>query len=188
MLTIKRVVADTSNTNTITNIGSMGISQPTATVNLPTSFSATDPNGPVSLWIEVLLCSQNLDSPGYTKVTFYARGALSTNTALKVEVASAGAVADACSPPDSPCLTLSANGDAADDACTPAGFSPNPFTKPPERLTSSWQQYSIPVPNSQLANVRDFFKATFVFTDPFVGNQAPGQGGTIYVDQIQYEQ
>ncbi|MGA9071393.1 MAG: hypothetical protein WB424_14105 [Terracidiphilus sp.] len=74
VLTIKRVVATSSNTNTITVIGSMGVSQPTATVNLPQSFSATDPNGPVSLWLEVLLCNRNLPAPGYTKVAFAPQG------------------------------------------------------------------------------------------------------------------
>jgi hypothetical protein len=67
VLTIKKVVATSSNTSTITLIGSMGVSQPTATMNLPDNFSATDPNGPVSLWLEALLCNQ---SQGYTKVTF----------------------------------------------------------------------------------------------------------------------
>jgi len=124
---------------------------------------------------------------GYTKVTFYARGSLSTYTVLKIEAASAGAVANACVPPDSPCMTLSAKGNAADDSCSSPGYAANPYAKPPEPLTATWQQYSIPIPNSQLANVRDFLKATFVYTPAAYG--APtGQGGTVYFDQIQYEQ
>jgi hypothetical protein len=115
---------------------------------------------------------RNLQAAGYTKATFYARGSLSSNTALKVEVADEGNQAT----PDG-CLTLSTG---TTDACG------NGATK---QLTGDWQQYTIMIPAAALQNVKDIFKATFVFTDPLPGvpGQAPGQGGTVYLDQIQYE-
>lgn len=129
---------------------------------------------------------RDLRATGYSKMTFYARGSLSSNTVLKVEVASPGSPSDACASIQSPCITLSANG--TDDACSPPSpAAPNPYALPPRQLTSSWQSYTITFPNSQLANVRDFFKATYVFTDLFPGSPAAGQGGTVYFDIIQYE-
>jgi hypothetical protein len=57
-------------------------------------------------------------------------------------------------------------------------------------LSSQWTKYTIMLPSTWLAStkVKDFFKSTFVFVDPFVGNLAPGQGGVVYYDKIQYEQ
>ena len=127
---------------------------------------------------------RDLRKAGYTQVTFYARGSLSTNTALKIEVASPGSPTDACAAVNSPCMTLSPDGSV--DDCGPNG--PNPFAMSPGQLINIVASCTASlVPNSQLANIRDFFKATFVFTDPFVGNQAPGQGGTAYFDVIQYQ-
>ena len=40
------------------------------TVNLPSSFQATDPHGPVSLELAVTLCGVPSNGPGYTTVTF----------------------------------------------------------------------------------------------------------------------
>jgi hypothetical protein len=121
---------------------------------------------------------KDLRQAGYTKATFYARGGLSTNTLLKVEVASQGSPAGSCAAAPSPCVVLSTNGSDTD---------PNSPTCTTGRLTGSWQSYTIPVTNSDLASVKDLFKATFVFIDPFVGNLAPGQGGTAYFDVIQYQ-
>jgi hypothetical protein len=123
---------------------------------------------------------RDLRAAGYTKVTFYARGSLSTNTVLKVEVSADGNPNDA-----DPCITLSTSGNAADNTCLLFGQFPNPLAMPVQQLTSSWQQYTINVPNSSLANVKDFFKATFVFTPVF--SVPAGQGGTAYFDQIQYQ-
>lgn len=117
---------------------------------------------------------RDLRKAGYTRATFYARGSLSTNTVLKIEVASPGSVGCAALP--APCLTLSTNGtdDDGSGLCSHASF------------TSNWQHYAIPISNPSLGSVKDFFKATLIFTDPFVGNQAPGQGGTVYFDAIGY--
>jgi hypothetical protein len=114
--------------------------------------------------------ARDLSAAGYTSARFYARGSLSTNTVLKIEVADDGNTATAA-----PCVVLSTNGtDTGGTSCTP-GF-----------LTSDWRQYSIPLTSTALSAVKDFFKATFIFTDPFVGNQAPGQGGTVYLDEVLY--
>jgi hypothetical protein len=119
---------------------------------------------------------RDLSAAGYTKATFYARGSLSTNTVLKIEVADDGN--GGVTPP---CLTLSTDG--TDNAC--GGGS-----EAPQRLTSDWRQYTINIPNNTyLAAVKDFFKATFVYNFPLGGlpGEAPGQGGTVYFDHIQYE-
>ncbi len=121
----------------------------------------------------------DLRQAGYTKVTFYARGSLSTNTYLKVEVASPKAT-NACTGTVSPCLKL-VMANTSD---------PDPLRDPTcsvQTLSESWGQYTIPIQNSDLQSVQDLFKATFVFVDPFVGNLAPGQGGTAYFDVIQYK-
>lgn len=123
---------------------------------------------------------RNLQAAGYSRVTFYARGSLSTNTDLKIEVADNGSSVDHAAP----CITLSTNG--TNDRCD-GSFGVNALKMAPRQLTTSWQQYSITIPASSLAALKDFFKATFIFTDPFVGNTAPGQGGTVYFDQIVYE-
>ena len=91
---------------------------------------------------------RNLQPAGYTRVTFQIRGSLSTHTFLKIEVASPGAPGNACAFVNSPCLTLSADGKAADDACTADSHFPNGFAMTPKALTASWQPYSINVPVS----------------------------------------
>jgi hypothetical protein len=120
---------------------------------------------------------------GYTTVTFYARGALSTNTTLKIEAA-----ANTSGSTFSSCLTLSSDGQG--DECGANGAAPG--TK--EILNSSWQKYTLVIfqPANSLKSVKDFFKATFVYFFPLGGGpplpgEAPGQGGTVYFDQIQYE-
>jgi len=125
---------------------------------------------------------RDLHLAGYMKVTFYARGSLSSNTVLKIEVADDGNTTT----PD-PCVTLYMGAvPPSPDPCDANGSDNLKMT--PQVLTSSWQPYTITLLNSVLSmsNVKDFFKATFVFT-PAVGAPA-GQGGTAYFDQIQYEQ
>jgi hypothetical protein len=121
---------------------------------------------------------RDLHKAGYTKATFYARGGLSTDTVLKVEVAASGVPAGCPVLPVVPCVWLSTNG--TDDDGTNSQLCGH------AQLTGGWQQYTISIPNSALTNVKDFFKATFVFNQPS-GSTAPGQGGTAYFDQIQYQ-
>ncbi len=121
---------------------------------------------------------RNLHQANYTKVTFFARGTLSSNTELKIEVSD-----DGKTPTPDPCLVLSTDGLDPNNLCDANGF--DPFKMAPMQITSSWRQYTITVNNSALTSIKDFFKATFVFT-PAIG--APtGQGGTAYFDVIQYQ-
>ncbi len=123
---------------------------------------------------------RDLRQAGYTKVTFWARGALSTHTQLKIEVSDDGNTFTA-----TPCLVLSTDGTDPNDLCRVNGA--NPYVMPPQQLTSSWQQYTIMItaPSTTLANIKDFFKATFVYT-PIAGAPS-GQGGQVYFDVIQYQ-
>lgn len=166
---------DTSNPVSARSIRYYWSGQPAQAGSTDHTFAGFDLMHTAVLADYTTTAGRDLRTAGYTKVTFYARGSLSTNTTLKIEVADDGSQSTA-----DPCMTLSTNG--TDDACT-AG----PLSMAPRQLTSSWQQFTITVPNSALASIKDFFKATFVFTDPFVGNQAPGQGGTVYLDQIVYQ-
>jgi len=118
---------------------------------------------------------RDLSKAGYGKVTFFARGSLSTNTLIKIEVADDGNSMTH----DANCLSLSTNGTL--DAPDGAGANCNH----PQTLTSNWQSFSIPVTNASLIGLKDFFKATYIFL-PSAG--APtGQGGTVYFDVIQYQ-
>jgi hypothetical protein len=126
--------------------------------------------------------------PNYTKVSFYARGTLSTDTVLKVEAVGDGNPND----PD-PCMTLSTSG--SDNVCsTTANGATNTYAQTPQTLTTSWQEYTLNIPTaSLLASVKDFFKATFVYGQPPNFAQTPfgapdGQGAIAYFDQIQYQQ
>jgi hypothetical protein len=121
---------------------------------------------------------RDLSKAGYTKVTFYARGSLSSRTLVKVEVASAQNPS-VCVPLHAACISLSVSG-TDDDDNNPCGVTGT--------LTSSWQHYSIPVDGSTLTAVKNFFKSTFIFNDLYPGSTTPGQGGTVYFDQILYQQ
>jgi len=116
---------------------------------------------------------RNLAYAGYHKMTFYARGSLSANTVVKIEAADDGNQ----STPDA-CMTLSANG--TDDVCSNGNTA---------QLSAGWQHYSLNVSAASFNAVKDFFKATYVYTYPIQGlpGQAAGGGGTVYFDQIQYE-
>lgn len=119
---------------------------------------------------------RDLRSAGYTKVTFYARGSLSTYNVVKIEVADDGP--NGLTPP---CLALYTNDSLiTDDTLNPCGTS--------AILSADWRQYTISVPNTALASVKDYLKATFVFRHPSGAlNQTPGQGGTLYLDAIFFE-
>lgn len=116
---------------------------------------------------------RDLRSAGYTQVTFYIRGTLSTNTIAKVEVADDGNTGTA----NTSCVSLSTDG-TGNDPTTPCV---NTGT-----LSTSWQKVTITIatPATPLANVKDFFKVTFVY-NPL--SNPKGQGGEVFIDQIQYE-
>ena len=114
---------------------------------------------------------KNLQSGSYKHVAFQARGSLQPNNVIKIEVADDG---DTNTP--APCIVLSANGTDTDAA---PGV-PHPCLNT-AKLSSTWQPYNLSVSNSDLASVKDYFKATFI-------NKGAGTaGGTVYFDSIQYE-
>jgi hypothetical protein len=69
ILTLKRVV-HTGSGDTVTDIGSQGVSSSTVTVNLPPGFSPTDPAGPVSIRLSVTLCGLETSAPPYITIPF----------------------------------------------------------------------------------------------------------------------
>jgi len=124
---------------------------------------------------------RDLHQGNYVKVTFFARGSLSSHTVLKIEAATPSSPAGCSTPPIVPCLWLSdSNSIDIDDGANDQKCGHLP-------MTGSWQAYTVPIPSGWLAGtqVKDFFKATFVFNQPF--GVPAGQGGTVYFDQIQYE-
>ncbi len=111
---------------------------------------------------------RDLRAAGYTRVTFYARGTLAANNLVKIEVADDGATTTAA-----PCVSLSESGTMdASPACGTMGT-----------LSPTWQPVTMTVANSNLANVKDFFKATII---DISGSTIPGGGGTVFFDQIEY--
>lgn len=123
---------------------------------------------------------RDLRAAGYTRVTFYARGTLGSQTLAKIEVVDDGNSSTA----NASCLSLSTDGTLDDNVnagATPCGTLGT--------LSSSWTRFSIPIasPSTALASVKDFLKVTYIFNNVVPGNTNPGQGGTIYVDQIQLE-
>jgi len=150
------------------------VSNPSGTPNPEVTFAGFDLCHVVvinnNLAVYTSTPGRNLQAAGYTHVSFYARGSLSTDTVLEVQVAGGAS---------QPCVTLSTDG--RDDVASPG----TPCGRVAQ-LTGNWQQYSIPISNANLAAVKDFFKATFIFNPPYVGSTAPGQGGVAYFDVIEY--
>jgi hypothetical protein len=101
---------------------------------------------------------KNLSGAGYTKLKFSIRGSLSANTTVRVE--------------------------GPDDGL--GGITPalvNITT-----LGSAWQDVTLPIPDpTHFNNVKGFMIVTFQFAQPS-GTTTPGGGGTVYVDNIRYEQ
>ena len=99
--------------------------------------------------------------PNYTKVTFYARASLSTDTVLKVE-----AVADGNPNDPDPCMTLSTSG--SDNVClTTANGASNTYAQSPQLLTTSWQKYTLTIPTvSLLASVKDLVRRHLYTVSP----------------------
>jgi hypothetical protein len=122
---------------------------------------------------------RDLHAAGYGHVKFFARGSLATNTLAKIEVADDGNTSTV----NLSCVSLSTAAHLDD------GFNPgSTMCGRRDTISSDWHQYSIPISNPPvaLASIKDFFKVTFVFNNAIPGNTLPGQGGTIYIDQIQY--
>jgi len=116
--------------------------------------------------------ARNLTGSGYGKVTFYARGSLGANVIVKIEVAAPGFAGGCGTPPPAPCIVLSSDGlTDSTPACGKLG-----------QLAGSWGSYSTSgLAPSDLASIRDFFKATMIYA-----GAGTGTGGTVYFDQIEY--
>jgi hypothetical protein len=120
---------------------------------------------------------RNLSGAGYGKVTFYARGGLSTNTVLKVEAANPSN--------NGQCVVLSMNGtDDIVNIADQCNSQPTPSGCSKAQLSANWQSYRLTIVNS--SNVADLFKATFIYNQPCFSTTY-GQGGTVFFDQIQYQ-
>ena len=102
-------------------------------------------------------------------------GGLPADVVVKVEVAD-----DGLQSTPAPCIVLSATG-LLDDS-TPG----NPVVSCTNKATllSTWQSYSLNVSASDLASVKDYFKATFIYKG---APATTGSGGTILFDQILYK-
>lgn len=102
--------------------------------------------------------ARDLSGAGYTKLTLYVRGNLSTNTKLRIE-----------GPDDANELT----------ATTMTEIS---------SLNSEWTQVTVSgIPNSQFSNIKSFITVSFQYAQPPNTNNA-GEGGVVYLDDIRYEQ
>ena len=119
---------------------------------------------------------RDLRAAGYTRVVFAARGALSTFTSVKIEAGG----------PASACMTLSASGTTNECFLNNNPATPC-LTCQTLPFSSGWRSYSLPLSSAQQSAIKDFFKATFIFDNPTPGSTNPGQGGTIYLDQIFYK-
>jgi hypothetical protein len=107
--------------------------------------------------------TRNLSLGGYTKITFWARGSLSVYTYLLVEANFASGA--------SPNVTQPGSG---------TGYWMG-------TVTSGWQQYTISIDNNtnNLSAATDFVKIIMVYDPPSGSNSTQGNGGTVYIDDIQ---
>ncbi|MFH1378837.1 MAG: hypothetical protein ABII23_01045 [bacterium] len=104
------------------------------------------------------LSPRDITLGAYTKASFFVKGSLSANTTVKFEVVDDGNTAT-----DAPQKVVSS-------------------------LRSSWEKHEITgISVSDLTNVKDYFKVTFIYTQP-TGTTTHGNGGTIYIDDIKLEQ
>ncbi len=102
---------------------------------------------------------RNLSAYGFTKITFWAKGALSENTILRAE-----GPADGTGSTISPRLEISA-----------------------DLLAGGWAKYALLVPNpAAFASVKQYVNFTLIYTQP-TGTTLAGEGGTVDIDQIAYE-
>ncbi len=101
---------------------------------------------------------KDLSASGYTKMTFFLRGELSEGNTLRIE-----------GPSDGNSTTVPARMELG-----------------PSGVTSDWHAYTLSVPASFFSNVKVFATISIQYAQaPRTTN--PGQGGTIYIDNIMYE-
>lgn len=130
---------------------------------------------------------KDLSEHHFSKISFYIKGSLSKDTVVKIESPHDGINPNAGNKYISsyrPCKVLSNDGIEPIDPGTGFLLCRDGYNPGALKLTSSWQKVTMSAPNEKFLwyNIRDFFKATFVF----VGN-GTGSGGVIYVDKVQYD-
>lgn len=108
--------------------------------------------------------ARNLALGGYTKITFWARGYLNSNVYLRAEANS-----------EDPVLYQRVSGYTGVWMGT---------------VTPEWQQYTLSVDNSlnKLSTAKDFVKFIFRYdedADPDTANTMAGNGGTVFIDDIE---
>lgn len=100
---------------------------------------------------------KDLSSFGYTKLTFYLRGTLGTNTKLRIE-----------GPTDTVITAARTELDSS-------------------QVTGDWQKITLSIPtSSDFQNVKVFAIFSFQYTQP-PHTTNPGDGGEIFLDDIRYE-
>lgn len=100
----------------------------------------------------------------YAKLKFLIRGTLASDTYVRIEGPDDGSGGIV------PIKIESLHGLAGD------------FT-----LTDQWQEKEIVIPSNHFDNVKVFFTLSLQYSQPS-GTTVPGGGGTIYIDQVRYEQ
>lgn len=113
---------------------------------------------PVDATTVASAAAKDFSGPAYTKVTLWVRGNLSDNNVLRIEGPDDGA-----------------GGNTA--ARTEISGS---------SLAAGWQKVTLPVPSQEFSNVKVFLTISIQY------DQAPrttlaGEGGTVFIDDIQYE-
>lgn len=102
--------------------------------------------------------AKNLSSAGYTKMTLYVRGQLAEGNALRIEGPSSGN----------------------------SSFVPARTEISASDLNNSWRQITLNVPAGDFANVKIFAIFSIQYTQP-PRTTNPGEGGTIFIDDVRYE-
>ena len=105
----------------------------------------------------------NANNAGYTKLTFYIRGTLASDTYVRIE-----------GPDDGP------------GGITPARMESLPSLTGTFTLTEDWQKQELTVPAGDFNQVKSFLTLSIQYMQP-VGTTVGGGGGTIYLDDIRYE-
>lgn len=95
----------------------------------------------------------------YMRLQFFARGALSTATKLRIE--------------------------GPDDGS--GGITPARMELDSSQLTSNWQEFTLNVPPGDFSDVKVFLTISFQYEQP-PRTESAGNGGVVYLDDIRYVQ
>jgi len=107
--------------------------------------------------------TRDLSGGKYTKITFYAKGTLSSGVSVRFEGPLGG----------------NDDSDKNDNKIT---VTPGTSTGAPA-LSTEWQKYTIDITGVSLSAIQHYFIVVFD-----TGGSGGSTGGTVYVDQIKYEQ